>query len=64
MGTTNNTKFGYVAASDGYNERARVPACESPVAYFTSKCGWVAQMRSSSAPVNPDAPIMPTDIIA
>ena len=36
----------------------------SPVAATTSKDGWAAQMRSSSAPVKPDAPTMPTSTMA
>ena len=38
----------------------RLPACVSPVAAMTSMWGWVEQMRMSSAPVNPDAPMIAT----
>ena len=38
----------------------RLPAWVSPVAAMTSKSGCVAQIRNSSAPVNPDAPMMAT----
>ena len=50
-------------ASDGYRSAARRPAIESPVATTTSKSGCCAAIRSSSAPVYPDAPmIRPTDL--
>src|SRR5262245_20993052 len=42
----------------------RVPACVSPVATTRSSSPWDATRRSSSAPVKPDAPTIPTEGIA
>jgi len=36
-----------------------VPAWVSPVATTTSKVGWAAQIRNSSAPLKPEAPSIP-----
>ena len=45
-------------------EAMGVPAWLSPVARATDRSGWPAHNRRSSAPVYPDAPMMPTRIIA
>ena len=55
-----NTRSGYAAARLGYSAATAVPACVSPVASTTCRSGWPAARRSSSAPVNPEAPMMPT----
>ena len=50
---------GYDAASDGYRSAAAPPALLSAVATTSSMSGCPASNRSSSAPVYPDAPMMP-----
>ena len=45
------TRSGYAAARPGYSAATGVPAWESPVAKRTSRSGWDAQIRNSSAPV-------------
>ena len=54
----------YAPARLGYRSATIVPACVSPVANRTSNSGCVAHRRMSSAPVNPDAPMMPTVVMA
>ena len=51
------------AARLGYRSATAVPACVSPVANRTSRSGWSAHRRSSSAPVKPDAPMIPMEAI-
>src|SRR3546814_7193966 len=56
--------FPTLRSSELYRSATAVPAWVSPVARRTSSSGCCAHRRSSSAPVKPDAPTMPIEIIA
>src|SRR3546814_17007788 len=56
--------FPTLRSSELYRSATAVPTWVSPVARRTSSSGCCAHRRSSSAPVKPDAPTMPIEIIA